>query len=92
LFACLAFSLDLKMEAVRSSETSMDLYRTTQRHILKDGGLRRHRSESLKSRGFSFTLSLLHLALPPPSSLRGAAMHAGREGGERVIKLEKDSC
>jgi hypothetical protein len=33
LAACMAYSSIMKMEAVRSFETSMNFYRTTRRHI-----------------------------------------------------------
>jgi hypothetical protein len=36
LVSCLAYSLTLKMEAVLSSETAMDFYRTTRRYIPED--------------------------------------------------------
>jgi hypothetical protein len=36
LITCLAYSSTLKIEAVRSSETSVSFYRTTRRHILGD--------------------------------------------------------
>jgi hypothetical protein len=37
------------MEAICSSETSVDTQRTTQRHIIEDGTLHNHRCENLKS-------------------------------------------
>jgi hypothetical protein len=44
----LAGSSTLKMEAIRSSETSVNV-RSTQRYILEDDILLSHRCESLKS-------------------------------------------
>jgi hypothetical protein len=37
LVSCLSYSLTLKMEAMRSSETSADVQRTTWRYILEIG-------------------------------------------------------
>jgi hypothetical protein len=37
------------MEAIFSSETSVDTQRTTQRYIPEDGTLHNHRCENLKS-------------------------------------------
>jgi hypothetical protein len=39
----------LKMEAICSSETSVDTQRTTRRYIPEDGTLHNHRCENLKS-------------------------------------------
>jgi hypothetical protein len=36
LFVCLAYSSNLKMEAVLSSETLVNVYQTTWHHITKD--------------------------------------------------------
>jgi hypothetical protein len=40
LAACFAYASILKMEALRSSETSVNFYQTTQRHILKAGAFK----------------------------------------------------
>jgi hypothetical protein len=40
LAACFAYASILKMEAVRSSETSVNLYQTTRRNILKASGFK----------------------------------------------------
>jgi hypothetical protein len=48
----------LKMEAIRSSETSVNT-RTTQRHIPEDDILHSHRCESLKS----YIIHVLHQVL-----------------------------
>jgi hypothetical protein len=45
----LAYSSRLKMETIRSSETSVDLHRTTRRYIPEDATLHYHRRENLKS-------------------------------------------
>jgi hypothetical protein len=42
-------SSTLKMEAISSSETSVETQRTTRRHIPEDDTLQNHRSENLKS-------------------------------------------
>jgi hypothetical protein len=42
-------SLTLKIEAICSSETSVDTQRTTRRYIPEDGTLHNHRCENLKS-------------------------------------------
>jgi hypothetical protein len=47
--AYLAYSLILKMEAVRSSETSLKFYLTAQHHIPEESILHSHRCENLKS-------------------------------------------
>jgi hypothetical protein len=41
--------LALKMEAVRTSETSVDFYKTTLRYNPEDRHLRTHRCDNLKS-------------------------------------------
>jgi hypothetical protein len=45
----LNYSSTLKMEAIRSSETSGATQRTTRRHIPEDDTLQNHRCENLKS-------------------------------------------
>jgi hypothetical protein len=42
-------SSTLKMEAICSSETSVETQRTTRRHIPEDDTLHNHRCENLKS-------------------------------------------
>jgi hypothetical protein len=49
LVSCLAYYSTLKMEAICSSETYVDLNRTTRRFILDDRTLISRRSENLKS-------------------------------------------
>jgi hypothetical protein len=53
LLACWIFaeliSSTLKMEAICSSETSVETQRTTRRHIPEDDTLPNHRCENLKS-------------------------------------------
>jgi hypothetical protein len=44
----------LKMEAICSSETSVDTQRTTRRYIPEDGTLHNHRCENLKSYNLIF--------------------------------------
>jgi hypothetical protein len=51
LAALLNYSTTLKMEAIRSSETSGTTQRTTQRHIPEEDTLKNHRCENLKSYG-----------------------------------------
>jgi hypothetical protein len=48
LTPCLAFSSTLKMEAISSSETSVDFHRATRRYIPEDIILHDHRCENLK--------------------------------------------
>jgi hypothetical protein len=48
----LAYSSTLKIDGVRSSETSVNIYQTTRHHILEDSGLHIYRSENLKSNGY----------------------------------------
>jgi hypothetical protein len=48
-FSCSAYSSTLKTEAIYSSETSLDIQRTTRRYIPEDSTLRYHRCENLKS-------------------------------------------
>jgi hypothetical protein len=43
------------MEAEVSSETSVNIYHTTGRHIVEDSDLYGHRHENLKSKIFSFS-------------------------------------
>jgi hypothetical protein len=49
LVSCSDYSSTLKMEAVCSSETSVDFQRTTRRYIPQDRTLHNHRCENLKS-------------------------------------------
>jgi hypothetical protein len=49
LAGLLKYSSTLKMEAIRSSETSGATRRTTRRHIPEDDTLHNHRCENLKS-------------------------------------------
>jgi hypothetical protein len=49
LAGLLNYSSTLKMEAIRSSETSGTNLRTTRRHIPEDDTLHNHRCENLKS-------------------------------------------
>jgi hypothetical protein len=49
LAASLNYSTTLKMEAIRSSETSGTTQRTTRRHIPEEDTLQNHRCENLKS-------------------------------------------
>jgi hypothetical protein len=49
LAALLNYSTTLKMEAIRSSETSGTTQRTTRRHIPEEDTLQNHRCENLKS-------------------------------------------
>jgi hypothetical protein len=53
----------MKMEAGRSSETSVNFYRTTRRYIPEDGTLHKHRCDNLKyNRVYAFIfLEYLHL-------------------------------
>jgi hypothetical protein len=46
--SCLAYSSTLKMKAIRSSEMSVDFYRTTQAYIPEDSTLHSHLCENLK--------------------------------------------
>jgi hypothetical protein len=57
--SCSAYSSTLKMEAICSTETSIDIRRTTRRYIPEDSTLHNHRCENLKS----------WLCLPPACSL-----------------------
>jgi hypothetical protein len=49
LAGLLNYSSTLKMEAIRSSETSGTTLRTARRHIPEDDTLQNHRCENLKS-------------------------------------------
>jgi hypothetical protein len=49
LFYCLVYSSTLKMEAIYSSETSVDSQRTEGRYIPEDRTLHNYRCENLKS-------------------------------------------
>jgi hypothetical protein len=49
LVSCSAYSSTLKMEAICSSETSVDFQRTTRRYIPEDSNIYNHRCENLKS-------------------------------------------
>jgi hypothetical protein len=49
LVSCSTYSSTLKMEAICSSETSVETRRTTRRHIPEDDTLHNHRCENLKS-------------------------------------------
>jgi hypothetical protein len=49
LVSCSAYSSALKMEAICSSETSVETQRTTRRYIPEDGTLHNHRCENLNS-------------------------------------------
>jgi hypothetical protein len=61
------------MEATYTSETSVDLQRTTRRYISEDRILHNHRCKYLKSYPPSYLISILiassHLRLGRPSSL-----------------------
>jgi pyoverdine/dityrosine biosynthesis protein Dit1 len=46
----LPFSSTMKMEAIHSSETSVNIYVTTRRYILEDNMFHSHRLEKLKTR------------------------------------------
>jgi hypothetical protein len=54
LVSWVAYSSTLKMEAICSSETSVDTQRTTRRYISEDSTLHDHRCENLKSCNFYF--------------------------------------
>jgi hypothetical protein len=47
LVSCLAYSSTLKMEAILSSETSVEFYQTARRYASKDRSLHSHRCENL---------------------------------------------
>jgi hypothetical protein len=49
LVSCLAYSSTPKIEAIYSSETSVDFQRTKRRYIPEDIALHNHRRENLKS-------------------------------------------
>jgi hypothetical protein len=49
LVSCSAYSSTLKMEAICSSETSVDIQQPTWRYIPEDSTLQNHRCENLKS-------------------------------------------
>jgi hypothetical protein len=49
LVSCSAYSSNLKMEVICSSETWVDCERTTRRYIPEDSTLHNHRCENLKS-------------------------------------------
>jgi hypothetical protein len=49
LVSCSAYSSTLKIEAICSSETSVDFQQTTRRYIPEDSTLHNHRCENLKS-------------------------------------------
>jgi hypothetical protein len=51
-------SSTLKMEAISSSETSVEFQRTTRRHIPEDATLQNHGCENLKSYNIYFFLIL----------------------------------
>jgi hypothetical protein len=57
----LNYSSTLKMEAIRSSETSGAIQRTTRRHIPEYDTLHNHRCENLKSCMLSFDISLKNI-------------------------------
>jgi hypothetical protein len=65
LVLCLAYSLNQKMEATCSSETSLDFQRTTWRYIPEERTLRNHRCENLKS--YKRKRCILPHSLPRPS-------------------------
>jgi hypothetical protein len=49
LVSCLAYSSTLKMEAIFSSKTSLDLQRTTWCYVAEDTKLHKHSCENLRS-------------------------------------------
>jgi hypothetical protein len=49
LLSCMAYTSTLKMEAICSSESSVDFQRTTRRYITEYRTLRHHHCENLKS-------------------------------------------
>jgi hypothetical protein len=49
MVSCLSCSSTLEMEAIYSSETSVDFHRTVWNYILEDTTLHSHRCENLKS-------------------------------------------
>jgi hypothetical protein len=55
--SCSAFSSTLKMEAICSSETSVDFQRTTRRYTPEDSTLYNNRCENLKSYAFKFVFT-----------------------------------
>jgi hypothetical protein len=61
----LAYSSTFKMDAICSSETSVDFQRTTRRYIPEDGTLHNHRCENLKSyrEFFCMEVALLNTGL-----------------------------
>jgi hypothetical protein len=68
LVTCLAHSSILNMDAVRSSEMSVNIWRTTRRHITQNSNLRNYYSVSIFSFSFSSILfcwffSSMHLSL-----------------------------
>jgi hypothetical protein len=60
LAGLLNYSSTLKMEAIRSSETSGTTLRTTRRHIPDDDTLQYHRCENLKSYNVEKIRELIH--------------------------------
>jgi hypothetical protein len=58
LVSHLPYSLTLKMEAIRSFETSVTFYGTARRFIPEDGAVRRHRGEILSNAPQRFLLAL----------------------------------
>jgi hypothetical protein len=59
--SCLVYSSTLKMEALFSSETSIDIERTTRRYIPEDSTLHNHRCENLKSYKYNYCLMKCHV-------------------------------
>jgi hypothetical protein len=79
--ACLTYSSNLKMEAVFSSEMSVNFYHTAWRHIPENATLRSHHSETLKS----------HLNLRPFPKARDHVSHEYKMTGKIVVVLHKIS-
>jgi hypothetical protein len=58
--SCSAYFSTLKMEAIWSSETSVDFQRTARCYIPEDGTLQNHRCENLKSYQVDSSSSVFH--------------------------------
>jgi hypothetical protein len=79
---CSAYFSTLKMEAICSSETSVDFQRTTQRYIPEDSTLHNHRCENLKSHSPHSFLGFVHrLAFPTEHSV--SELHLFSFSGEK---------
>jgi hypothetical protein len=82
----------LKMEAARSSETSVNVYQTIMRHNPKDGNLHSHLRENLKKVVCRYSVLTLSSTLLPPHGIAQSVQRraTGWTAGDRFLAVARD--